>query len=286
MTGASSGIGRATALRLANEGYHVFTADVHGADGDVPAPAGQGRLTHARMDVTDPAGIAVVAGEVSAHVGQAGLTALVNNAGIGTAYPLELIPLERFRSTFAVNVDGLLAVTQAMLPLIRQASGHIVNMGSVGGRITMPFAGALTASKYAVRSVTDALRLELAPWGIRVVLIEPATIHTEAVGKLERDAAKALGQFGSEGQRLYASIFEAMTRKAVARESGGSSPDLVAELIARVIANPRPKTHYLVGKDSHLLAMVAALPAPILDAMRRKLFALPDPGSFRQPHNP
>ena len=190
VTGASSGIGRATALRLVGAGDHVFAGVREPADGEALRRAAvRGRLTPLLLDVTDAGQIAAAAATVDGHAGNAGLDGLVDNAGIGTAWPLELVPLDLFRRQLEVNLVGQLAVTQAFLPLLRRARGRLIVIGSIGDRITMPFAGPLTASKHAVASVADALRQELAPWGIRVVLIEPASIRTGAVGKLERDAA-------------------------------------------------------------------------------------------------
>ncbi|HEY7067438.1 MAG TPA: SDR family oxidoreductase [Chloroflexota bacterium] len=280
VTGASTGIGRATALRLAARGYHVFATVRRPADADALRGAAPSEITPLLMDVTAPEQIARTVAAVRAHVGVAGLDALVNNAGVGLAWPLELVPLEAFRAQMAVNVDGQLAVTQACLPLLRQARGRVVLIGSIGDRISMPFAGPLTASKHAVLALADTLRQEVAPWGIRVVLVEPASIRTDAVGKLERDAAAALEQFGPEGRALYGAAFQAMTARAVAREMHGSPPEVVAATVAQALESPAPRARYLVGKDARLLAAVAKLPPFILDAVRRRFFGLPRPGSL------
>lgn len=282
VTGASTGIGRATTLRLAARGFHVFATVRRPVDAEALAAAAHDPITPLIMDVTAPDQIAQAVEAVRTHVGQRGLDALVNNAGVGLAWPMELVPLDAFRAQLAVNVDGQLAVTQAFLPLIRQATGRVIMIGSIGDRITIPFAGPLTASKHALLALTEALRLELAPWNIRVVLVEPGGIRTDAVAKLARDAEVALQQFGTEGRALYGAAFQAMTSRAVAREAHGSPPEVVAAAVVWAIESPAPKARYLVGKDARLLATVAQLPPFILDALRRRFFGLPRPGSMVQ----
>ena len=180
-SGTSSGIGRAAALGLAAAGHHVFAGVRQPGDAPVPPAAGSGEITPLLLDVTDPAQIGAAAGAVAGHTGGAGLTGLVNNAGIGVFGPLEIIPVEQFRHQLEVNVTGQLAVSQALLPLLRRARGRIVLIGSIGTRFTPPFTGPVSASKSTIATMAEALWQELAPWDIRVVLIEPASIHTEAV---------------------------------------------------------------------------------------------------------
>src|SRR6516164_336834 len=176
VTGSSSGIGRATALRLAAVGQHVYAGVRHLADGDQLArSAAGGEVTPLILDVTEVGHIDAAAAAITGHTGPAGLDGLVNNAGFGLACPTELVPLKAFRRQLEVNVTGQLAVTQAMLPLLRRARGRIVMVSTIGIRFSPPFAGPLDASKAALTALGDALRQELAPWGIRVVLVEPAT---------------------------------------------------------------------------------------------------------------
>jgi NAD(P)-dependent dehydrogenase (short-subunit alcohol dehydrogenase family) len=284
VTGAGSGIGLAAALTLVNGGQHVF-AGVH-SHGDeqtltlaVPASA-PGTLTPVLLDVTDDEQRRAAAELVGDHVGGGGLNGLVNNAGIGVAEPLELVSLDVLRHQLEVNVIGQLAVTQAFLPLLRQAQGRIVVIGSIGDRITMPFAGPLTASKRAVAAIADTLRQELAPWNVTVVLIEPASINTAAVDKLELDAKRVLAVFTPAERALYGAAYEQMTRAAVKLERAGSPPEVVAKLIGSVLLTSHPKPRYLIGKGARPLAVIAALaPTSLLDALRRRLLHLPAPGS-------
>ena len=304
VTGASSGIGRATALRLAADGWHVYAGVRRTEDGAAlraaaaagrsrpaapgpgaqrPVPASRGELTPLLMDVTVTEQIKAGAETVTQHAGATGLDGLVDNAGIGVTWPLELVPLDAFRRQFEVNVVGQLAVTQAFLPLLRKARGRIVIIGSIGDRITLPFGGPLASSKCAIASLADAFRQELAPFGIRVVLLEPASIHTEAIDKLERDAHQVVRELPDDLGSLYRDSYLSMIEAAAVRERRGSPPTVVAAAVAKALTSPRPRTRYLVGKDARLLATLAGLlPTPALDALRRKLFHLPAPGSRPQ----
>ncbi|HEX6445627.1 MAG TPA: SDR family oxidoreductase [Streptosporangiales bacterium] len=278
VTGASTGNGHATALRLDADGWHVFGTVRRDADAEALRRAG---ITPLSMDVTEPDRIKAAAAAVAEHT--ASLDVLVNNAGIGLTAPLEVVSLEAFRWTYEVNVIGQVAVTQAVLPLLRSAAGTIVMVGSVGDRITIPFGGPLASSKYAVRSLTDALRMELAPWDVKVVLVEPGSIATPAIDKtLPSEPAKALAGFGPDAERLYADAYASMTSRALARERSGDDPRVVADTIARAVTARRPRAYYLTGKDARLLATVAKLPPSVLDRFRRRLFGLPAPGSRRE----
>jgi NAD(P)-dependent dehydrogenase (short-subunit alcohol dehydrogenase family) len=275
VTGASSGIGRATALRLAAAGWHVY-AGVRKPEDAPPAKT----VTPLLMDVTNTEQIRVAVETVADHVGPAGLNALVDNAGIGVAVPMELVSLESLRWQLEVNVVGQVAVTQAFLPLLRQARGRVVIIGSIGDRFTPPFGGPLAASKSAIASVADAFRQELAPWGIDVVLLEPASIHTDAIDKLQRDSKNAADEFSPAGRELYRETYLGMVAAALKREQKGSPPDVVAEKVELVLTTSRPRARYLVGKDAQTLAnLVRFVPTSTLDTLRRKIFHLPAPGS-------
>jgi NAD(P)-dependent dehydrogenase (short-subunit alcohol dehydrogenase family) len=275
VTGSSSGIGRATALRLTAAGWHVY-AGVRQRD---DAPLAQ-TITPLVLDVTNAEQIGMAVESVAGHVGHAGLNALVDNAGIGVAVPMELVALEALRWQLEVNVVGQVAVTQAFLPMLRQARGRVVIIGSIGDRFTPPFGGPLAASKAAIASIADAFRQELAPWDIDVVLLEPASIHTDAIDKLQRDSASAADQFSIDGRELYRDSYLGMVEAALKRERKGSPPDVVAQKVQTVLTMSRPRSRYLVGKDAQTLAnMVRFLPTSTIDALRRRVFNLPAPGS-------
>ncbi len=281
VTGASSGIGRATALRLAADGQHVYAGIRDPADGEkLASSATAGAVTPLILDVTDASHIAAAAGAVAEHTGAQGLDGLVNNAGVGLACPAELLPLDMFRRLLEINVVGQLAVTQALLPSLRRAHGRIVVISTIGVRFNPPFAGALDATKAALTALADALRQELAPWDVRVVLIEPASINSGAADKVARDAVAAMSAAPAQGRALYEATLAKMITVMQHREGNGSRPDVVAATITRALTSSRPRSVYLTGKDSRRLAILSLLPAPILDTARRRVFRLPAPGSL------
>jgi NAD(P)-dependent dehydrogenase (short-subunit alcohol dehydrogenase family) len=282
VTGASSGIGRATALRLAAAGHHVYAGVRTEADGKglVDAAEGGGEVTPVLLDVTDAAQIAAAGAAVTEHVGPAGLDGLVDNAGIGVAAPTELLGLDAFRRLLEINVVGQLAVTQTLLPLLRLARGRIVMISTIGVRFRPPFAGPLDATKAALGELAHALRQELAPWGIRVVLIEPASIASPAADKVARDAAETLAAADPDRRVLYEKTFTHMVGVMIRREKNGSPPDVVARTVARALTARNPRSTYLTGKYARRMATISRLPVPVLDAVRRRIFGLPAPGSL------
>jgi NAD(P)-dependent dehydrogenase (short-subunit alcohol dehydrogenase family) len=279
VTGASSGIGRATALRLAAAGAHVYAGVRNPSDGDaLVRDSTAGELTPLLLDVTDPDQISVAAATVTAHAGTAGLDGLVDNAGVGLACPVELLPLDTFRRLLEINVTGQLAVTQAFLPLLRRARGRIVVLSTIGVRFGPPFAGALDATKAALAALADALRQELAPWGMRVVLVEPASINSAAPDKVVRDTEAAMVAAPPSGRALYQESVSRVLAVMLRRERDGSPPEVAAETIVRALTTRRPRAVYLTGTNARRLAMISLLPTPLLDAVRRRVFGLPAPG--------
>ena len=178
ITGASTGIGAACAIRLAAAGMHVYAGVREDAAGAALRAQNAALITPLHIDVTDADSIAAAVAALDAQLGDAGLNGLINNAGIAIGGPLEVLPMKEIRRQFDVNVFGALAVTQAFLPQLRRARGRIVNMGSIAGRIALPFLGPYCMSKSALRAMTHALRLEVDAWGIDVALVEPGAIAT------------------------------------------------------------------------------------------------------------
>ncbi|WP_327586450.1 SDR family oxidoreductase [Nonomuraea sp. NBC_00507] len=265
VTGASTGIGRATALLLAREGFTVYAGVRKEADGQALGPT----VTPITLDVTDPGQIA----EAVRTIGR--LDALVNNAGIGVTGPLEFVSLDALRLQYEVNVFGQMAVTQAMLPKLRASKGRVVTVGSVGSWITLPFGGPLCSSKHAIRSLNDALRMEVKPWGIRAVLIEPGSIHTAAVDKLEGEVEPRLAAIGEEGRRLYGAAYQTMVTSGLKEERSGSSPDVVARAVLHALTARKPRSRYPVGKKSRLMSTLGRiLPQYTLDALRLRALGL------------
>ncbi|WP_263730187.1 SDR family oxidoreductase [Cellulomonas sp. SG140] len=281
VTGASSGIGRAAAQRLARSGYHVFAGVRKPADGAALAEAAGADVTPVILDVTDPQQVASAVELITAHVGDAGLAGLVNNAGIGVFGPLELIPLEQFRRQLDVNVTGQLAVTQAALPLLRRARGRIVMIGSIGARFTPPFVGPLAATKSALATMSAALRQELAPWDIHVTVVEPGSIRSEAVDKLESDAQRMLDEATPEGRALYRDAFGHLVDFFADLHEKGSPPEVVAATVERALRASRPRSSYLSGKNARRMAAIARLlPVPAQDALRRRIARQPARGAL------
>lgn len=276
VTGASSGIGRACALKLDKAGFQVFATVRKEKDAESLRQVTSEYLTPIFLDVTDEVSITAAAHIVAQAVDEAGLAGLVNNAGIGVPGPMELIAANDLRQQFEINVFGQVMVTQAFLPLIRQAQGRIINIGSVGGKITSPFYGALCASKYALEAINDALRLELHQWGIHVILIAPTSISTPAADRLVGYTEAIIQQFTPEGHQHYEQIFRNFTKTVVAQEKTGSPPEVVAQTVLKALTAKKPKTRYPVGANAKTLTLMSQiLPARMLDKLWFKLFGLP-----------
>ena len=252
VTGASTGIGYASATALAEKGYHVFAGVRKEADAERIRAEGGGKLEPVMLDVTDPAQIEAAAAYVSGVVGQAGLYGLVNNAGIGVAGPLECVPIDDFERQMRVNVTGVVAVTQAFLPLLRAASGRLCLISSNNGFLAVPFMAPYSASKFAVEAIGDCLRVELAPWKIRVSLIEPGAIQTPIWEKSKAENEAMLARMPTECQALYGSAI-ALLRKEADKAARRASPvRVVAECVVHAITARRPKTRYLCGSGARL----------------------------------
>lgn len=276
ITGASSGIGHATALRLGANGFRVFAGVRKSSDGDSLRVAGRGRVIPVEIDVTDQTKIAAALGVVGAIVGESGLAGLVNNAGIATPAPVEYMSDAVLRRQFEVNVFGQIKVTQAFLPLVRRAHGRIVNIGSVGSHLAMPFGGALCGSKAAFSLLSDALRLELRPDGIHVCLVEPGAIHTPAVDKTLGDADAIIGAMPPEGRARYGERLRKFMRLGHERETKGSAPDVVAQAIHHALTAQSPRLRYVVGAHSKgLSTLPRLLPDRLLDQVRLRMLKMP-----------
>ncbi len=276
VTGASSGIGEACALHLDELGYRVFAGVRNQPDGEALKAKASERLTPLLLDVTDDASIRKAAETVAAAVGAAGLAGLVNNAGIAVGGPLEVVPLGDLRKQFEVNVIGLVAVTQAFLPLLRQGRGRIVNMGSIAGRAAMPFMGPYAASKFAVEALTDAMRVELQPWGIHVSIVEPGAVESR-IWEKGRQAGDRMEASASPEAKAHYGAAVTRVREAVARAVQRAIPARVAaRAVAHALRAVRPKTRYLVGTDARFRAVLAAwLPDRLQDRLLTWVLKLP-----------
>ena len=276
ITGASSGIGRATALRLVRTGWRVFASVRKEADVAALTTAAGGGLETVRLDVGDESSIALAARDVESRLDGCGLDALFNNAGVGHVFPTEHIPLETLRKIYEINLFGQIAVIQAFLPLVRRAKGRIVNMGSVGDHVAPPFAGALSSSKAAFASMSSALRMEVRPQGIHVCIIEPGAINTPAAEKTLGGAEQAIAGLPPAGLGLYGQAMRRMVRTFAKNEENGSPPEAVARVVERALTDRNPRLRYAAGKDSAKLSLLARfLPEKLFDRAILRTFGLP-----------
>jgi NAD(P)-dependent dehydrogenase (short-subunit alcohol dehydrogenase family) len=248
VTGASKGIGRATVLRLSAAGWKVFAGVRRDEDGLALRNESAG-VVPVRLDVGDDDQIATAVERIASEAGGA-LGAVVNNAGIAVAGPLEFLPIAELRRQLEVNVVGQIAVTQAVLPLLRSATGRIVFVSSIAGRSAMPFTGAYSASKFALEALADALRVELQPWDIHVSVIEPGVIATPIWETAARAADRILADAPPALQSFYGERLEALRRRA-ARGMEGLPPDTVAAAVEHALTASPPKTRYVIGRDAH-----------------------------------
>jgi NAD(P)-dependent dehydrogenase (short-subunit alcohol dehydrogenase family) len=278
ITGASTGIGRASALRLAASGWTVLAGVREPAAGErLLADAGPaGRLIPLILDVTDAGQIAQAAERVS-ELGReggastpGGLDALVNNAGIAIGGPLELIPPADLRRQFDVNVLGQVAVTQALLPALRRARGRIAIVSSVGGRVAMAFTAPYAASKHALEAIGDTLRVELHSSGVRVALIEPGSVATPIwdKGRAESERMSVPPELAAEYGRVPAAMDKVLADTA----KRGVPPEQVAETIERALTAPRMRARYVVGRDARVMLVVRRLlPDLVFDRVARRV---------------
>lgn len=263
VTGASTGIGAATARELARRGFHVL-AGVR-RDSDRTALQADG-IEPVILDITDPDQVAALAARVER--GQQPLRALVNNAGVPGAGPVEVMPLSEWRRIFEVNLFGHVAVTQAVLPALVRGKGRVVNLSSLNGKISMAGYGPYAASKFAMEAMSDALRNELAPHGVQVVVVEPGGVKTE----MSRSGLAALDRLDagmtSEQHARYGALMRAIPSHVTAFTKAGVTSDVAAKRIAKAVTDSRPRTRYTVGATTALLIRASRiLPDRVLDRM-------------------
>jgi NAD(P)-dependent dehydrogenase (short-subunit alcohol dehydrogenase family) len=274
VTGASTGIGRATALKLAAGGWTVLAGVREASAGErlaAEAPPG-GRLVPLTLDVTDAAQLADAEERVREQAG-GGLGALVNNAGIAIGGPLELVSEEDLRRQFEVNVFAQMAVTRVMLPALRKAAGRIVFVSSIGGRVSTPFAAPYSASKHALEALADALRVELHSSHVQVALIEPGSVATPIWDKARADTESFV--LPPELEAQYGRVQAAAGKLIEQTAKRGVAPEVVAATIERALGAKRMRARYLIGTDAKMQLLLArALPAPLFDALLRRVLGV------------
>lgn len=269
ITGASTGIGRACALHFDQLGYRVFAGVRSEKDGAALAADTSEWLTPVMIDVTDDAHVLAAARLVEQTVGERGVTVLVNNAGIAIGGPLEHVPLDRIRQQMDVNVIGAVAVTQAFLPLLRVGLQHspvtVVNISSISGRMAMPFLGPYAASKFALEALSDSLRLELRPWNIRVVAIEPGEIATPIWEKGLKYAEDMRAALPAIAEDRYGPALDFMIDRI--QPNQGMPAMEVARIVEEAVTSARPRPRYLVGRDARIGSWIARLPMRLRDRL-------------------
>ena len=269
ITGASTGIGRATALRMSRAGWKVLAgvrAEQVGRELAAEGPAG--RIEPLRLDVTSEEQIAAARMLVDAG-GSGRLDALVNNAGVGAGGPMELLTTEELRSQFEVNVFGPMALTRALLPALRRARGRVVFVSSIGGKVVLPYTAPYGASKHAIEAIADSLRIELAGSEIQVALIEPGSVSTPIWDKSRDEAARLT--IPPELEPVYGEVVDKMSAVLEETARRGVSPDVVAAAIERALISRRMKARYLVGRDARVMLTIRrVLPDLWFDRMIRR----------------
>ena len=271
ITGSTAGIGRTTALHLASLGHHVIATGRKPVELAKVKQEATGKLDTLLLDVTSQASIAAAVLEVDRLTNGHGLDVLVNNAGFGVLGPTSEITDAETRRQFETNVFGLMNVTRAFLPKMRERrSGRIINVSSVGGRMTLPYFGVYNSTKYAVESLSDALRYELLPFGIDVALIEPGVIRTS----FEATAVAGLGQFAATPYGASVAKYEKMSKLA---DRFASNPIVIARAIARAVRARRAAARYVAPRSGNFIfLMKAILPTRMWDwAMRKVGFLTP-----------
>ncbi|MDN3956408.1 SDR family oxidoreductase [Sporolactobacillus laevolacticus] len=265
ITGSSGGIGSAAIKKMAASGYRVF-AGVRNPDKikkltENLAPA----VVPVKIDITDPASVVAAARYVDETVKEKGLAGLINNAGYILQGPLELLPIEEIKKQFDVNVFGQVRTVQAFLPLIRKAKGRIINIGAVTGKTAMPFIGVLSASKQAMEALTDALRVELRPWKIHVVVIEPAAMETSIFDKAQTSSKAVMQNISQEKKSLYE---EALSLVDASMENHPlNPPKVVANAIHNALNAEHPRTRYAVGRGAGLVVTLGRFPDRLRDQL-------------------
>lgn len=267
ITGSSTGIGRASALRLDKEGFQVFAGVRKSSDGDALKNASTGRLIPLILDVREPESIAKAVETVSEKT-NGELYGLMNNAGVSAGFTLELTPVSALREVLEVNLIGYFAVTKAFLPMLRKSRGRIVNTGSVFGITAFPGTSAYAASKFAVEAISEVLRVELRSFGISVSVLEPGAIATELWKKGTAQTEELIANANPDTYKLYAPLMQ--TARKIIETQKYLPPEAVAECVYHAFTARKPKNHYAVGMDAKLFIFIESLPEKLRDWMMYK----------------
>jgi NAD(P)-dependent dehydrogenase (short-subunit alcohol dehydrogenase family) len=272
ISGASTGIGADCAERLARDGFVVYAGVRTDADGERIA-ALHPNVRALRLDVTDDAAIAAAV----TRVRDDGVTlrGVVNNAGIAIPGPLEFLPIAEVRRQFDVNFFGALSLTQAFLPLVRPARGRIVFVGSISGRLAVPFIAPYSTSKFALHAAADALRVELSPSGMHVALVEPSSVKTPIWEKGRTGKQHLIDQLPPQALELYGGAIDALYTATEGEERIGMPPAKVTDAIVHALTAAKPHAYYLLGGPARAGSIIALLPPVLRDRALRASMKLP-----------
>jgi NAD(P)-dependent dehydrogenase (short-subunit alcohol dehydrogenase family) len=268
VTGASTGIGAATARELASRGFHVLAGVRRESDAEALRAE---RIEPHTLDITVDADVAAISERVADDPDHRRLRALVNNAGIAVNAPVEALPMAEWRRQFEVNLFGHIAMTQALLPALLESSGTVVNISSVGGRVAMATYGAYAGAKFALEAVSDALRREVAGLGVKVIVVEPGAVISEMSGRGVATANSLAAGMTPDQHERYDALIGAITAQARTFARDGVPAAHAARVIADAITTTSPRTRYTIGRDAAVIVRLARLaPDRFLDRMLRR----------------
>lgn len=268
VTGASTGIGAASARELAHKGFHVLAGVRREVDADALRADG---IEPYILDITMQSDVAAIADRVARDPQRRPLRALVNNAGIAVNSPVETLPIDQWRRQFEVNLFGHIAMTQALLPALLLSSGTVVNISSVGGKVVLPTYGAYAGSKFALEATSDALRREVAELGIKVVVVEPGAVKTEMAERGITTAEGLMANLTDAQLARYGDLIAAVTAQARSFGEDGVSAERAAKVIAKAATASRPRTRYTIGRDAAILVRINRLVSDrVLDRIMRQ----------------
>ncbi len=268
VTGASTGMGAATAKELARKGFHVLAGVRRDVDADALREEG---IEPYILDITVESNIAAIADRVTRDPHQRPLRALVNNAGISINAPVETLPIAQWRRQFEVNLFGHIAITQALLPALLHSAGTVVNISSVGGKVVLPTYGAYAGSKFALEAASDALRREVAELGVKVVVIEPGAVKTEMPVRGIATAEGLKATMSAVQLARYGDLSAAVTAQARSFIDAGVPAEHAAKVIAKAATASHPRTRYTIGRDAAILVRISrVVPDRVLDRIVRR----------------
>jgi NAD(P)-dependent dehydrogenase (short-subunit alcohol dehydrogenase family) len=251
VTGASTGMGAATARELARRGFHVLAGVRRDVDAD--ALRADGIEPHI-LDITVESDVAAIAERVTRDPQGRALRALINNAGVAINAPVEALPIAEWRRQFEVNLFGHVAMIQALMPSLLRSSGTVVNISSLGGKVALPTYPAYAGSKFALEALSDSLRREVSRLGVNVVVIEPGAVKTAMAERGVATADRLKDGMTADQRDRYGELVDAMSNLARSFDKDGVSAEHAAKVIAKAATASRPRTRYTVGRDAAILA--------------------------------